>query len=85
MDLYKVQKTDHVKDLLKECGTTPVFVPTGCTSIIQPLDVSFNGPFKRRVEFASTQHMPDDLDEYLNGNITAGERCVLLTKWVGEA
>ena len=26
-----------------------------------------------------------DLDAYLNGKITAGERCVLLTKWVGDA
>ena len=29
--------------------------------------------------------MQDNLDGYLNGKITAGERCVLLSKWVGEA
>ena len=63
------KKTDRVKDLLRECG-----------SIVQPLDVSFNAPFKKRVESAATQHMQDNLDAYLNGKITAGERRVLLTK-----
>ena len=85
LDLHKAQKTDHVKELLKECHTTPIFVPAGCTSIVQPLDVSFNAPFKKKVESAALQHMQDNLDEYLNGKITAGERRILLTKWVGEA
>ena len=82
LDMHKAQKTDRVKNLLKECGTTPIFVPAGCTSIVQPLDVSINAPFKRKVE---SQHMQDNLDGYLNGKITAGERRVLLSKWVGEA
>ena len=74
------KKTDCVKNLLKECGTTPIFVPAGCTSIVQPLDI--NAPFKRKVESAASQHMQDNLDGYLNGKIT---RRVLLSKWVGEA
>ena len=83
--MHKAQKTDRVKNLLKECGTTPIFVPADCTSIVQPLDVSTNAPFKRKVESAASQHMQDNLDGYLNGKITAGERHVLLSKWVGEA
>lgn len=63
LDLHRAQKTDRIKELLNECGTTPVFVPTGCTSIFQPLDVSFNAPLKRRVESAAAQHMQDNLDE----------------------
>ena len=60
-------------------------MPAGCTSLVQPLDVSFNAPFKRRVESAATQHMQDNLNDYVNGKITAGERRVLITKWVGGA
>ena len=71
--VHKAQKTDRIKELLKQCGTTPIFVPAGCTSIIQPLDVSFNTPFKKQVKSAALQHMQDNLDEYLNGKITAGE------------
>ena len=38
LDLHKAQKTDRIKQLLRECHTTPVFVPAGCTSIVQPLE-----------------------------------------------
>ena len=85
LDLHKAQKTDRIKQLLGECHTTTVFVPAGCTSIVQPLDVSFNAPFKKKVESAALQHVQENLDGYLNGRFTAGERCILMTKWVGEA
>ena len=29
--------------------------------------------------------MEENLNKYLNGKFTAGERCVLLTKWVSDA
>ena len=79
LDLHKAQKTDHIKELLKRCRTAPIFVPAGCTGIIQPLDVTCNAPFKKKVECAALQHLQDNVNEYLNGKITAGERCILLT------
>ena len=86
LDLHRAQKTDRIKDVLtRQCGITPVFVPAGCTSIVQPLDVSFNAPFKKRVENAAMNHMQENMDAYLHGKFTAGERRILLTKWVGDA
>ena len=85
LDVHKAQKTGDITDALTQCGTTPLYVPPGCTSIIQPLDVPYNAPFKKKVESAALNHLQDYLEGYLNRKFTAGERRVLLTKWVGEA
>ena len=43
-DVHKAQQTDGVKILLKKRKNALVNVPKGCTSCIQPLDVSINKP-----------------------------------------
>ncbi len=60
-------------------------MPAGCTGLIQPLDVVYNAPFKKKVENAAMQHMQDNLDDYVHGKFSAWERRVLITQWVGEA
>ena len=58
LDEHKAQKTDQLIDIYRlECRTTPVLVPAGCTSLVQPLDVMFNAPFKSNA-FA-TQHLQE--------------------------
>ena len=61
------------------------FVPGGCTSLIQPVDVVVNKPFKEVVDRLATTHMQENLDDYVRGKITASERRALFTKWVGQA
>ena len=85
LDVHKAQKTENIKLLLKQCSTVPIFVPAGCIGIVQPLNVCINAPFKKKVDTAATKHLNDNLEKYLNGKFTAGERRVLLTKWVGQA
>ena len=62
LDMHKAQRTETIKYVLeKECKITLVFVPAGCTSVVQPLDVSFNAPFKKAVESAVMQHIQENL------------------------
>ena len=43
-DVHRTQQTDDVKARLKKKNTELLNVPPGCTSRVQPLDVSFNKP-----------------------------------------
>ncbi|GMH34816.1 hypothetical protein BSKO_02677 [Bryopsis sp. KO-2023] len=72
--------TKEVKEKFMEARTVPVFVPGGCTSHVQYLDVFFFGMMKKAYGDLS--------DEYPSTNerkLTTSERRVLCTKWVGQA
>ena len=64
LDVHKAQKTEAVQALLDKCSTDTTYIPGGCTSLIQPLDVSFNKPFKNTVEWLATEHMQENLEAY---------------------
>lgn len=86
LDAHKAQCTDHVKKLLNQtCKTDHVMVPPATTSLVQPVDVVFNAPFKAAIDKMATAHLQDNLDDYVHGKITASARRVLFTKWVGQA
>ena len=74
----------------RQCWTsvalTPhTYIPGGCISLIQPLDVSFNKPFKNAVEWLATEHIPGSVCEYVKGELNPSARRVLFTKWAGQA
>ena len=50
LDSFSAHITPAVKQKLKSINTVPLVIPGGCTSKIQPLDVSLNKPFKSRSE-----------------------------------
>ena len=80
-DIHRAQQTEKVKQILVRCKTNLCNIPGGCTGVIQPVDVSFNKPFKDYIKASSEKHMADILEKYAEGKITASERRVLLTKW----
>ena len=60
-------------------------IPSGCTSLIQPLDVVVNAPFKSKIEAYAEQHYEANVDSWLNDEFSASDRSVLMTKWIAEA
>ena len=85
LDVHKAQKTENIISLFQSLNTTFFFVPAGTTSLVQPLDVCINGSFKSAVSRLANQHVTDNLKDYMHGSISASERRVLFTKWVGQA
>ena len=82
----RAQKTEAIIKLLKErCNTEIEFVPPGATSLVQPVDVVFNAPFKAAVDKLATDHLHSNVEAYLRGEINASQRRILLTKWIGQA
>ena len=85
-DAHRAQTTERVKTILtQECKTTLGLVPPGATSKVQPLDVTFNAEFKKSVDRLATEHLSTNPEQFMTGKVTAGDRRVLFTKWVGTA
>ena len=86
LDVHKAQTTKTIQQCFRaECNTEPVLVPPGTTSLVQPVDVVFNAPFKAAIEERATTHLQDNLHQYVSGKISASERRILFTKWVGQS
>jgi len=49
VDAFKVHLTDSMKNQLCKMNTELVVMPGGMTSVLQPMDVTINTPFKDRL------------------------------------
>ena len=45
-DMFRAHLCESVKDDIKKNNTRQAVIPGGCTSLLQPLDVCSNKPFK---------------------------------------
>lgn len=85
LDLMGSHKTPAVLELLNNSNITPSLIPSGCTGLVQPLDVSINKPLKELVRDLTDQRIFDlesaaDFERW-----TVGDRRVMTTHCVGEA
>ena len=63
LDTFTGHLTERVKAAFDECGTKLLVIPGGCTSILQPLDISINKPFKTYIRQSWCQYMIEESDK----------------------
>ena len=55
--------TDPVRNAFDQCGTKLLVIPGGCTSVLQPLDISINKPLKSYIRHSWCQYMLDETEK----------------------
>ena len=83
--MFSGQKTNEVKQVFKELNCTTSFIPSGCTSFIQVLDVAINKPLKNCIKELSEIHYDNHIDKWENGKYSIGDCRIIITQWVGQA
>lgn len=59
-DTYSAHMTPKIHLQAKECKTELLYIPGGCTGLVQPADVSWNKPFKGEYSITLAE-LPDSL------------------------
>ncbi|KAI0855431.1 DDE superfamily endonuclease-domain-containing protein [Xylaria cubensis] len=86
MDSAAFHLTEQIRKVLKAGNMTSAIIPAGLTGYLQPLDVSFNGPFKVWLREETDLYL-EELDHLgqLPESWTIGQRRVMATHVVGNA
>lgn len=84
MDHASFHKTDEGLDKMRNHTITPAMIPPGCTSILQPLDVAVNKPFKGYLRDL-IEEVLDEMEAKDEDTRTASARRIITTKIVAEA
>ena len=66
-DLHFTHKDTTVLDLMKKHNIVPLFVPAGCTDMMQECDTVVNKPFKNGVRNGYRDHMEELFQAHLRG------------------
>lgn len=66
-DMFRSHLTNETKKHLKRSNTATAVIPGGLTSVLQPLDVSLNKPFKDRIRDEWNQWMMEGEKTYTKG------------------
>ena len=85
LDLMGSHRTPTILDLLRRNNIVPSLIPGGCTSLIQPLDVSVNKPLKELIRDMTDERIfqlksAADFEKW-----TVSDRSIMTTHCVGNA
>lgn len=84
-DAFKAHVTDTVKAAFKRENTDLAVIPGGLTSILQPLDVSLNKPFKDGVRKRWMEWMADGIHEFTATGRQKKPSEELICLWISQA
>ena len=84
LDLMGSHKTSGVLDKLRSHNIIPSLIPGGCTSLIQPLDVSIYKPFKEILRGLTHTAIFESESVEAFDKWTVGESCILTTSRLGD-
>ena len=84
-DMFRAHCCDSVTEKLKEYRTRQAVIPGGCTSVLQPLDVSINKPFKTYLRKLWNTWMVSGEKEFTKSGAMKRPGLSLVVQWVKEA
>lgn len=76
---------DSVKAKLRQKNTDVAVIPGGLTSVVQPLDVCLNKPFKDKLRQKWTDWMIEGEKTYTKGGIMRAAALETVSHWVVES
>ena len=83
--MFRAHCCDSVKEKLKEYRTRQAVIPGGCTSVLQPLDISINKPFKTYLRKLWNTWMVSGEKEFTKSGAMKRPGLSLVVQWVKEA
>ena len=84
LDSFEAHKTEQVKGSFKSENTDFVVIPGGLTSVLQPLDVCLNKPFKDRVRQKWMEWMAEGIHKLTAGGRQKKTSEELVCQWIGK-
>jgi len=85
LDAVKGHLTDSVKNQLHKMKTELVVIPGGMTSVLQPMDISSNKPFKDRLRQQYLTWIVDSALELTETGKVKRAASSEVTRWVSAA
>ena len=83
LDAFRCHRSeDQLKHLKKQHKTDVAIIPGGMTSILQPLDVSVNKPFKNKLHDLWTEWMSTGEKSFTKGGGVRAPDLALICKWI---
>lgn len=84
VDHYKPHMTENSVSIVAGCNSDLLFVPAGCTPLVQPMDVSINRPFKQAMRELWVKWFSEHTSRTIHGNLKQPTRQDAIN-WVSTA